>query len=227
MGEIARLKDRLDMLRPLRGEQVSSLMSLWVAQTPNYVQASNAVEGNTLTVGETMVIIDEDRVVPNKSMTEHRQAVNGARAFKMMLEMAAAGKAITIPRLLEIHAAVEAGYDHAGKMRDHAVDIGGSMHVPPNYTEVPRLMDEAFERFDVSMRDEHPVIVAARLHFDLVTIHPFADGNGRTSRLAQNLALIENGYPPVLIRGEDRGRDFDVLQRCQVEEPGSETRRSS
>jgi len=220
MDNVERLKRRLDALRPLARDDVPSLMSLWHAQTANYVQASNAIEGNTLTVGETLLIIDEDRVVPNKSMTEHMQAINGARAFRLMLDMAKTDTSITLQTILDLHAAVEAGQNHAGKLRDHPVYIGGSRHVPPNYVKVSQMMNEALDRFRNSLEAEHPVVTAAKLHFDLVTIHPFADGNGRTSRLTQNLALIESGYPPVLIHEAERARYFDILQASQLKIPG-------
>ncbi len=220
MDDVERLKRRLDALSPLTGENVSALMSLWRAQTANYVQASNAIEGNTLTVGETLLVIDEDRVTSNKRMSDHVQALNGARAFGMMLDMAQSNERMTLDTILELHEAVDAGKPHAGKLRDHAVQIRGSLHVPPNFEKVHSLMVETLERFRGTSQTEHPVVRAARLHFDLVTIHPFADGNGRTSRLVQNLALIQNGYPPVLIHGAERGKYFEVLQGSQIKVPG-------
>jgi Fic family protein len=119
----------------------------------------------------------------------------------------------------DIHRAV-VGADSpiAGEIRNERVSIRGSLHVPPNYMRVPRLLEEMIARYyeDAADRSAHPVNVASRLHFDLLTIHPFKDGNGRTARLLQNLELIREGYAPILIDPQEKAKYFDIVNSAQI-----------
>ncbi len=160
--------------------------------------------------------------IGGKPLQDHLDAVNGAKAYALMLNFAQRRIDLTLEDVLELHRTV-VGNDNpiAGEISQERVSIRGSHHVPPNYTKVPRLLDEMVERCHADpVAGAHPVDVASRLHFDLLTIHPFKDGNGRTSRLLQNLHLIREGYAPILIDPQQKARYFDVLNASQTEVPG-------
>jgi cell filamentation protein, protein adenylyltransferase len=215
------LKERLDALRPLDAGRIARLFPHWRAEDALFVYATNAVEGSTLTLGETIAVLEHGVSIGGKPVADHLDAINGQKAYALMLDLAQRRAPITLETILDLHRAVVGDATYAGTLRDEAVYIRGSLHVPPNHVKVPRLMDEMLALYaGERSADEHPVSSAAKLHFRLLTIHPFKDGNGRTARLLQNLALIREGYVPVLIGPEEKPRYFDVLQSAQVAVPG-------
>lgn len=222
MERITALKARLDALRPLSMEQIGNLWPRFEAEKPQFVQSTNAIEGNRLTVGETIVVLQEGVTIGGKTVREHLEVLNGGRAFDLMLSMAQEKRPITRNTLLALHDAIMSGEAHAGMFREQAVQIFGSDHVPPNPLKVPALMDDVFATYDEDVKTEHPVIAGAKLHFNVLTVHPFVDGNGRTARLVNNLHLIKHGFPPVIIDAvDDKPSYFDVLKKAQMEgEPG-------
>ncbi len=220
MERLTELKRRLDGLRPLTEDQLEKVRPFWRDQAPVFVYATNAVEGSTLTLGETTVVLQYGTTIGGKTVAEHLDAINGEKAYVLMLELAKNRTAVDRDVILALHAAVESGKPHAGQVRSDPARIVGSRHVPPNWVKIPQLLDEMLERYQHDCAHEHPVVAASHLHFDLLTIHPFADGNGRTSRLVENLHLIGAGYAPILIGPEEKPRYFDVLQRGQIATPG-------
>lgn len=216
------LNANLDHLRPLDAARIALLWPQWRAEDALFVYSTNAIEGSTLTLGETIVVLEQGITIGGKSLADHLDAVNGQKAYSLMLDLAQKRVEIRLGTILDLHRAV-VGEDSplAAALRDERVFIRGSMHVPPNYVKVPGLMDEMIARAQHDQGSSvHPVAVAARLHFDLLTIHPFKDGNGRTARLLQNLYLIREGYAPILIGPQEKGAYFDVLQSAQIEVPG-------
>jgi Fic family protein len=215
------LKSRLDALRPLGPDRIALLWPQWKAEDALFVYATNAVEGSTLTLGETVAVLEHGITIGGKPLSDHFDAVNGQKAYTMMLGLAQKRALITLDTVLDLHRAVVGDVTYAGQLRDEAVYIRGSLHVPPNHVKVSRLVDEMLARYDEGISaGEHPVRVASTLHFDLLTIHPFKDGNGRTARLLENLHLIREGFAPILIGPEEKPRYFGVLERSQVAIPG-------
>lgn len=221
-SELRSLKPDLDRLRPLDAAGIALLWPQWRAEDALFVYSTNAVEGNTLTLGETIVVLEQGITLGGKSLADHVDAVNGQKAYNLMLDLAQKKADVRLETVLDLHRAVVGGDGPiAGALRDERVFIRGSLHVPPNYVKVPRLMDEMIARCrEDQATGTHPVAVAARLHFDLLTVHPFKDGNGRTARLLQNLQLIREGYVPILIGPQEKAAYFDVLQNAQIEVPG-------
>ena len=212
MEHLDRMKARLDALRPLSPEQVARLYPMWEKEDALYVYASNAIEGNTLTLAETTVVLEQGVTIGGKSVREHLEAVNGAHAYALMLAMAREGRPITANTLLALHEAVVQNEPHAGTWRTQAVFIRGSRHVPPNPIRVPELVAHMISAYERESQIEHPILVGARLHFRIAHIHPFVDGNGRTARLAHNLHLIRSGYVPILIEpGQEKTEYFAAL----------------
>ena len=105
--------------------------------------------------------------------------------------------------------------NNAGKYRNENVYITGAKHTPPEAIKVPELMEKLILNYN-SWNNYHPIIRAALLHGELVKIHPFVDGNGRTSRLIMNMDLIKNGYVPVIIKKEDRLKYYETLDKAHT-----------
>jgi Fic family protein len=176
------LKSKLDALRPLNQDRIQLLWPQWRAEDALFVYASNAVEGSTLTLGESLVVLEHGVTVSGKPLSDHLDVVNGQKAYSAMLDLAQQRVKIRLESVLDLQRTIVGDVSYGGKLRD------------------PQLVDEMLARYDEGMsNDEHPVRVASMLHFDLLTIHPFKDGTGRTARLLENLHLIREGFVPILI----------------------------
>ena len=209
------LKKTLDGYRPLPSELVKNLEQ-WFKIELTYT--SNALEGNTLTRQETAVVVEKGLTVGGKTLVEHLEATNHARAYQQILAIAGRrGKTLSAEDILTIHEAILKGIDdhNAGCYRSVMVRISGSQVILPNHIKVPDLMDELVSWMK-KQKKIHPVELAAEAHYQLVTIHPFTDGNGRTARLLMNLLLIQHGYPPALIRSRDRLKYIQSLEQAQL-----------
>ena len=178
---------------------------------------SNAIEGNTLTRQETALIIDKGITVEGKSIREHLEAVNHGKAFEYIRHLKLKNiKDISEQIILNIHSIILENIDktNSGKYRSTPVRIAGSRVTMPNPLKVPDLMKNFINWLKQS--ESNPVEIAVKAHFKLVTIHPFTDGNGRTARLLMNLILIIAGYPPTIIRKEERKKYIEVLEKGQL-----------
>jgi Fic family protein len=219
-NELSALKAELDALRPLTELQLQRLWPQWASEDALFVYATNAIEGSTMTLAETTVVLESGITIGGKTVQEHLDILNGQQAYQLMLEVARSKKSIDVDVIFALHRAIVGDQAWAGRWRTEPVYIRGSMHVPPNWVKVARLMEEALARFAVSVRTEHPVVAASTLHFDLLTVHPFQDGNGRTARLLQNLHHIATGYAPVLIEPSEKANYLSVVQKTQIAIPG-------
>lgn len=212
---LAEKKTKLDGYRPLPPDLVKNLEQWFIVEL---TYTSNAIEGNTLTRKETAVVVEKGLTVSGKSLVEHLEATNHASALQTVLKLAEGKtKDLTEHAILDIHETILKGIDdgNAGHYRTIPVRISGSMVILPNPVKVPNLMTR-FTKDITGARNWHPVALAAEAHYQLVTIHPFVDGNGRTARLLMNLILMQNGYPPALIRKRDRLRYIKSLEQAQL-----------
>jgi len=174
---------------------------------------SNAIEGNTLSLNETKLILEDGLTIGRKSLKEHLETINHREAIEFVEHLSSSKKnKLTERNVREIHSLVMKGIDpdYAGQYRDIQVRISGSSHVPPEPILVASLMKKMMKGIN---KDEHPIVQAAKAHFELVSIHPFVDGNGRTARLLMNLILMRNGYTPGIILKNDRKRYYDILEK--------------
>ena len=213
---LTELKKNLDSYRPLPSDLVSNLEQ-WFKIELTYT--SNALEGNTLTRQETAVVVEKGLTVGGKTLVEHLEATNHAEAYENILAIAERRrKKLSEEDILVIHETILKGIDdyNAGCYRSVMVRISGSQVVLPNYMKVPDLMAEFVGWMTKQKKTLHPVELAAEAHYQLVTIHPFTDGNGRTARLLMNLILIQCGYPPALIRNRDRLKYIQSLEKAQL-----------
>ena len=211
-------KKRLDGFRPLPNTLVRNLDD-WFRVELTYT--SNAIEGNTLTRRETALVVEKGLTVGGKSLTEHLEATNHAGALDWVKEQVKRKPtSLTEKDILHIHNVILKGIDdaNAGHYRSVPVRISGSAVVLPNPRKVPDLMQDFAERLSHD-QGLHPAELAAEAHYRLVTIHPFADGNGRTARLLMNMILLMSGYPAAIIRKRDRLAYIGSLEKAQLGGP--------
>lgn len=207
-------QEQLSALRPLTPRQIERLRPMWAADEVRYVYATNAIEGSSLTLGETYVVLEQGLTVGGKSLRDHLDAVDGKKALDYVYRLVDERAVLTPRVLLDIHQIVVASSEAAwgGRVRDDARFIAGSMYVPPSPRRASDMLDEVFDAFARRRDSEHPVVLAADLHFGIVHVHPFKDGNGRTARLAMNLHLLQHGFPPLAIMPESKPRYIEALE---------------
>ena len=203
-GRVLTKKRELDALR--KRIHPGGLESLEHSQRIDITYTSNAIEGNTLTAGETALVLEKGITIAGKSLKDHLEAIDHARALNWVLEIASQRDTpITEADIRNLHhlVVVKSKPEIAGRYADSAryVNTDAGVHHFPAPVEIPALM-ETFCRWLSAARDTPET--AFKAHGKLVGIHPFNDGNGRTARLLMNLVLSRAGYPPVAIRPEDR-----------------------
>ena len=211
--EVDRLKKELDSKRPIPKETLKSLReSINLEWTYN----SNGIEGNTLTLRETQVVL-EGITVGGKSIKEHLEAINHEKAILFLDDLVKDNEPISEWNIKNIHQLIlkDINNENAGRYRKENVTIKGATHIPPDYLKLPELMEKLILTYN-TWNEYHPIIQAALLHGELVKIHPFVDGNGRTSRLLMNLDLMNNGYNPVIIKKESRLKYYEALDKAHT-----------
>jgi Fic family protein len=190
-------KKEIDSYRLLSDEQSKQLRDHFKI---GLTYSSNALEGNTLTLIETKVIIEDGLTIGGKSLIEIDEATGHARAYDLIFELVQ-NEAISLKDILKIHKLFYQNIDpdNAGTYRSQKVFISGMDVTLPEPDQIVPLMNQ-FERELVALKSKlHPIVYAATIHNKFVTIHPFMDGNGRTARLLMNLLLIKAGYSITII----------------------------
>ena len=219
LHEIDGLKAKLSSLRPLPAEAVKKINDAMAIQ---YTYDSNRIEGNTLTLQETALVINEGVTISGKSMREHLEAMNHAEAIELIKDVAKKNVPITEGVIKQLHGIVLHGIDkeNAGKFRTVPVMISGSEFVPPQPYLIMSDMEHFIAKYNElkSAHKTHPVMMAAFLHDELVRIHPFIDGNGRTSRLLMNLYLLRQGYPIISLKSDNDSklRYYQALEKSHT-----------
>ena len=204
---------KLNSKRPLSKETIKTLQD---AINLEWTYNSNGIEGNTLTLKETKVVL-EGITIGGKSVREHLEAVNHENAIEYLEELVKDQSEVSEWNIKGLHQLILKGIDdaNAGKYRNNNVIISGAKHRPPEYVKVPELMEKLIINYE-DWDEYHPIIRAALLHGELVKIHPFIDGNGRLSRLMMNMDLIKSGYVPVIIKKENRIKYYEALDKAHT-----------
>lgn len=173
------------------------------------------IEGSRLTYRETADLLERGLSPPARPLEDIKEVEAHDRVFR---EVLAFKKDITLRMVLLWHKRLfeQTKPDIAGNVRTHQVAISGSRFMPPSPVEVQPLLREFFRWYDRNKSSLHPVELAAAVHLRFVTIHPFADGNGRMSRLLMNFVLQKHGFPLLNIPYEDRRSYYNALERAQV-----------
>jgi Fic family protein len=212
--KLDKLKAKLDSHRPLSAEAVKNLHEDLVLR---WTYHSNAIEGNTLTLQETKVAL-EGITIGGKTLREHFEAINHKEAILFIEELAQKSESLTEYNIKQIHSLILKNIDDSnrGSYRKTNVLISGAQHKPPQSFEVPSKMEQFIKEYEAKKETLHPVELASFVHIEFVGIHPFVDGNGRTSRLLMNLELIKAGFPPVVINVEDRLEYYKALDTAHI-----------
>jgi Fic family protein len=213
-----RIEEKLELLnsyRPLPEPAVRRLKEQFeIEMTYN----SNAIEGNCLTLKETYLVINEGITIKGKPLKDHLEARSHKEALDYLYEFVEKDKRNTISEVFirSLNQIVMRDIDKewAGKYRNSLVLIGGADRKPPEAIDVPDMMRKLVAWFNVNRKKLHQVELASILHHKLVSIHPFFDGNGRTSRLMMNVVLMQAGFPLVAILKNDRKRYYRTLNQA-------------
>jgi len=205
------LKKKLDQHRPLSPAIVKNLQEDLIVR---WTYHSNAIEGNTLTLLETKVVL-EGITVGGKTLREHFEAINHRNAIYYVEDIIKKLEPFSEWQIRNIHQLILKNIDddNAGRYRQRNILISGATTSPPDYTSLNDKMAQFVNWYNSEAGQLHPIERAAKMHADFVSIHPFIDGNGRTSRLLMNLELMKAGYPPCVIKVENRLAYYDALDQ--------------
>lgn len=208
-------KGIIDKYRPLPASTLNRLKEQLVVE---WTYNSNAIEGNTMTLRETRMVLEVGVTISGKPLREHLEVINHKEAIEFVESLVQSKTPITERDLKDIHAIILRKVDdsYAGRYRDIQVRITGSKHTPPEALHLPQLMKEFVQTY-LTNPTGHPVEQAALAHYHLVSIHPFVDGNGRTARLLMNLILLKHGFFPAIILKNDRRKYYNELEQAHAE----------
>ena len=185
-----------------------------------YTYESNRIEGNTLTLSETTIVVQDGITISGKSVHDHLEAINHAEAIDLLYDLVRSKEDFSKRNVMQLHGMILKGINrkYAGVYRDVPVRISGAEHIPPQPYLIDKMMEDYFAYYKMYGKSTHPVILAAEMHERLVSIHPFIDGNGRTARLVMNLILLMNGFPIAILKGgnADRQKYYKALEEVQV-----------
>jgi Fic family protein len=202
-------KQKLDTHRPLPKNTLKSLRENMLLE---WTYNSNAIEGNTLTISETKVVL-EGITIGGKSMREHLEVINHRDAIFFLEELVKSDEPLSEWNIKNLHRLILKNIDdeNAGSYRTENVIISGAKHRPPEHYLVKEQMERMVYLYNEEWPKFHSVERAALLHGEFVRIHPFIDGNGRSARLLLNFELMKNTYPPMIIKKEMRPQYYDAL----------------
>lgn len=206
-------KRQLAKLRPLPQAALKRLKSeLAIEWTYN----SNAIEGNTLTLQETRLVLEQGITIKGKNLREHFEAKNHEKAIYFVEDLAKPRYQLTEKDIFSIHSLVLENIESefAGRYRNGQVRILGANFIPPNFVKVSQLMKELVAYTNHNPERLDNVELVARFHHKFVWIHPFFDGNGRTARLLMNLLFLKLGYPPAIILKNNRQQYYRSLNQA-------------
>lgn len=208
---------RSNYLKEKRRLPPSALQKQVRSFSVKFTYDTSRIEGSKLTYRETADLLERGLSPREKPIEDIKEVEAHDKVFREVLEYE---KDLSLRVVLLWHKRLfeETKPDVAGKIRAHQVAISGSRFMPPSPVEVQPLLREFFRWYDRSKSSLHPVELAAGVHLRFVTVHPFADGNGRMSRLLMNFVLQKRGFPPLNIPYEDRRSYYNALERSQVKE---------
>ena len=180
-----------------------------------YTHNSTAIEGNTLTLIETKLLLEDKLSIGGKHLREIYEIINHDRAFSYVSKKIAEGLPLDEKIIKDIHALLMDNIMVGGVYRDVGVYIRGAHHTPPSPTDMYHQVKNFYSDLPLN-KNLNSIELAAWTHAEFVKIHPFVDGNGRTSRLIMNYQLMLQGYLPVSISKDDRLKYFECLEAYAV-----------
>ncbi|WAC41243.1 Fic family protein [Pedobacter sp. SL55] len=206
-------KAKIDQSRPLPNSvlhKIKDQLSL------EWTYNSNSIEGNTLNLHETQLILEEGITVGGKSLREHFEVINHEKAIDYLYSLVNPDYTLRSIDILNLHSYILKNIEdeYAGRLRNGGVRIVGANFTPPSAKKVPDLIDELILFVNENELKVDDLVLATLFHHKLVWIQPFFDGNGRTVRLAMNLLLMRKGFPPAIILKNDRKKYYDALNQA-------------
>ena len=182
-----------------------------------YTHNSTAIEGNTLSLMETKLLLEDKLSVGGKSLREIYEVVNHNKAYGFMRKCIAKGQPLDENTVKDIHAIQMENIMIGGIYRNVEVRIAGAQHSLPPPIDAYRQIKFFYADMPQKSAELDPISLAAWTHAEFVRIHPFVDGNGRTSRLIMNYQLMSAGFLPVSIAKENRLEYFEALETYAME----------
>ncbi|MGB1004031.1 MAG: Fic family protein [Salibacteraceae bacterium] len=211
-----RLEEKVEVLRGARPLPSAAISKIKEALQIEWTYNSNSIEGNTLSLRETQMVLQEGVTIKGKSLREHFEAKNHETAIHHLYSLVKDGYKLNAHDVLALHGFVLRSIedDHAGRIRNAGVRISGANFTPPNARKASELFDELITFVNSNPLGLNSIELATVFHHKFVWIHPFFDGNGRTVRLAMNLMLMSEGYPPAIILKNDRKKYYEALNQA-------------
>lgn len=203
------LKDKLSSLRPLNQGEIKRLQEEFAV---NNCYHSNAIEGSTLTLRETAMILKEGITIAEKPIKEHLEVIGHKDAFEYIIELTDRKTTLSERVIKEIHSLILMNdRENKGVYRKVPVIIMGSEHKPPQPYMISKLMEELISDYNNTLCHLNIIEAISEFHLRFESIHPFIDGNGRTGRLLLNFELMKSGLLPVNIKFTDRMKYYDCF----------------
>ena len=202
LDEIDILKVKLNPFRPIENSTLNQAFEL------EYTYASSCIEGNTLTLAETDLVINEGQTISGKSMREHLEAINHQEAIAFIKNTIQKNTILSEKELISLHGIILRGIlpKEAGQYRNMSITIKNNSFNPADPLTIPKEIETLFNWYELNKNNTHPIILAATIKERLLTIHPFINGNGKVSRLIMNLILLQHGYPIANIKATEDKR---------------------
>ncbi len=203
------LRARLGSMRPLNSTEIKRLSREFIIENTYH---SNAIEGNTLTLRETALILQEGLTIAEKPVKEHLEAIGHKDAFEYILKLSETNASLTERTIRTVHSLVLIDdAENKGIYRTVPVKISGAVQIPPPPYLVPEQMEQLLVDYETSRQKKHIIETIAEFHLRFENIHPFINGNGRTGRLIMNFELIKAGLLPINIKFTDRRKYYDCF----------------
>ena len=208
--KINALAEELKAMRPLNETELKRLRDEFIIEN---TYDSNAIEGNTLTLRETALVL-EGVTIGEKPLKDHLEAIGHKEAFEYVIGLANKNTPLTESVIKDIHTLVLMNdRENKGKYRSVPVRISGALHTPPQPYLVAPQMETLIADYAEAVKSKHIIAAVAKFHLRFEGVHPFIDGNGRTGRLILNLELIKAGFLPVNIKFSDRRKYYDCFDK--------------
>lgn len=211
LEKVDEYKKALDQYRPLNQQILQQIEQDFLIK---YNQQSNAIEGNSLTIFETRVLLESGITANGKPFKDHLDILNHQEAIFYLIEAVKENKPLTESLIKDFHYLLLQKTDNAreaGQYRKMPVIIQGAEHILPQPYLISTEM-ESLIRWYSQEKELHTIQRIAQLHNKFVGIHPFIDGNGRTGRLIMNFELLKAGYQIAIIKAEQRAEYYQALQ---------------
>ena len=210
--KIDKLQDKIAKLRPLNKTELEKLRENFIIEN---TYNSNAIEGNTLTLRETALILQQGITIQGKKVREHLEVIGYKDAFYYILDIV--NEPLTKQVIKDIHSLVLMhDRENKGVFRRVNVQILGTSHKTSEPQEIESNIDKLLVKYEAWKQEHHIIKAIALLHLEFESIHPFIDGNGRTGRLLLNFELIKHGLLPVNIKFTDRKKYYNSFDEYHI-----------